>query len=685
MRVGFCKWVPAGLALLLFLLLGSSALAQDPNACDVSGEAPDVIVGDLQEVQRYGSAGGITAFSVGTVSCNIGSCWLKWISSTNEHPVIGQNMYRLKDGRYEQIGQSWLKHGFFALSQELCTTGCISTNGSHLGVNCSDPYTAGLNGSQGNLGPKYEVDPSTGVYPYPFDTINQTGGVLYKRLQVHNVDLDPALNAGALYFVEGQYVTEDDAAGGNNHNNASYREVIVSDSGGQFDISLTGETQRELAGVQAWARYEEGVKEAIIAVPDDGRFILAAKPTDLGGGMWHYEYAVQNLNSNRAARAFRVPVPAGALVENIEFHDVDYHSGVPYDGTDWIGVHDQTHNQIVWSTQSFDENPNANALRWGTLYTFRFDAAAAPAFAAVTVDLFLPGATSEATGFTFAPNICNDDGICDAGETCSNCAADCINQGPSIGECGDGVCEPTIGEDCLSCSQDCAGQQSGSPGNRYCCGDGAGDTPVDCSDARCNAGGFVCGTTGADVCCGDGACDPGEDSCLCAADCGPPPSFEPVCDNGIDEDCDGQTDCLDLDCCTDVVCADGIDADGDGVAECDCDDNNNQIWAVPGDITGLTLDENGGTTDLSWNPPLNYGGVSVEYDTVRSSFAFDFVNTASCLLQPDPTQPVGQDGEVPATNRLYNYLIRATNACPGGDGSLGSDSDSQERPGKTCP
>ena len=40
--------------------------------------------------------------------------------------------------------------------------------GSALGVGCSDPYGSGLNGSQNGLGPRYEVNPHTGVFPYPY-------------------------------------------------------------------------------------------------------------------------------------------------------------------------------------------------------------------------------------------------------------------------------------------------------------------------------------------------------------------------------------------------------------------------------------------------------------------------------------------------------------------------------------
>jgi len=51
--------------------------------------------------------------------------------------------------------------------------------------------------------------------------------------------------------------------------------------------------------------------------------------------------------------------------------------------------------------------------------------------------------------------------------------------------------------------------------------------------------------------CGDGTCDPGEDKCSCPGDCGLPPLAEVAnvtCQDGLDNDCDGAADCLDVDC-----------------------------------------------------------------------------------------------------------------------------------------
>ena len=44
-----------------------------------------------------------------------------------------------------------------------------------------------------------------------------------------------------------------------------------------------------------------------------------------------------------------------------------------------------------------DENANANALRWNTTYTFRFDADAPPADTDATIGLFKPGSPDSVT------------------------------------------------------------------------------------------------------------------------------------------------------------------------------------------------------------------------------------------------------------------------------------------------
>ncbi len=427
------------LLLLLFLSLGLvtvPALAQgDPNECDNPGEEPDVIVGSLSDVLRHGRIGDITAFSIGATSCNVGSCWLNWISGTPEHPVIGMNLFRLKDGRLEHIGQSWLKHGFATLDGALCSNSCIPADGQHLGVNCSDPYGAGLNGSQGLLGPKFEVDAAQGSHLHPFTTQGQGGDSIYKRLQVHNDDLNPVLNSGALYYGEVQYVTLDDAVAGNNANNISYRRILVSGTDPTFNISLTGPTFQQQIALQAWTANDTGVD--LKDIP--GGFAAAAKVTDVGGGMWHYEYAVQNVISHQSARSFEVALPHGALVTNVGFHDVDYHSGSPYALTDWaVTLKTGTGpNSIVWSTQSFVENENANALRWGTVYNFRFDADVAPGTDVLSLGMFRPGNPAARTWTSLAPERCGD-GFCEAPETFGSCAADCESGSPGAGRVPDG-------------------------------------------------------------------------------------------------------------------------------------------------------------------------------------------------------------------------------------------------------
>jgi hypothetical protein len=370
---------------------------------------PDLTIGDINSVANFTSSNGIEACGFGLKPTNVGSVWIDYFASTPRHPVFGQSLYRLStvDGstRLEEIGQSWLRHGFFALSNgTFCT--CTPTNGQHLGIGCNDTSSASLNADPTGLGPRWQVNAATGVFPFPVADPPHPG-VHDRRLQVAVADLAATGGPGApRYFVEAQCVAPDDAPAGLGANNASHRELLVTGAGSEWTFALTSSTQRERPAVYAWQDADPEVVVSEVQVPGDGRFLVASRATDLGGGTWHYEYAVLNQNSARSGQAFRVPLPLGSAVSNPGFHDVAYHSGdgpgdVDFDGTDWSAVASPT--AIVFSTSTQDVNPSANALRWSTTYNFRFDAAMPPGTGSVQINLFEPGSPSSVQATAIVP------------------------------------------------------------------------------------------------------------------------------------------------------------------------------------------------------------------------------------------------------------------------------------------
>ena len=449
-----------------------------------AGESPDLMVSAVPEVTRFGSASGITAYGVGSEVCNLGSCWLRWYRTLPYHPVIAQNMFRLKDGRFEQIGQSWVKHGFGALDGDACGA-CISPpNYDHLGVLCSDPYSAW--NDQHTLGPRVDVDPQTGTFPFPDPRIDTAGPAIFKRLQVHDSDLSPALNGGARYFVEVQYVTSDDPGSAHGDDNIGHREVTVGPF--TYDLTLIGDTKRQEPAIHAWKIADPGVLES--RVHEGGLFVISARAVPSGPGWWRYEYAVQNVTSQRAARAFTVPIPPGTAIALPGFHDVDYHSGEPIDGTDWPAT--VTASAVTWSTEAYAVNPSANALRWGTLYNFRFEADLPPGRALATVDLFRPGSPGSFLVQTVAPDAscvgvpegaaCDDGDPCTLGGTCASgaCAPAQTVACPGPSVCHDaGMCDASTGLCVIET------RPNGEP-----CDDGIACTENDvCSDGVCAGSG----------------------------------------------------------------------------------------------------------------------------------------------------------------------------------------------------
>ncbi|HEX5043519.1 MAG TPA: hypothetical protein VFV75_11470 [Candidatus Polarisedimenticolaceae bacterium] len=676
------------------------------TSCTYNGKSPDVIVGELPNTSRYGPVNGITAYAIGTTSCNLGSCWLLWISGTPDHPVIGQNMYRLKDNRFEQIGQSWLKHGFTALQGTVCSSSCQpSGTGARLGIQCSDPYDSSLNGSQTRLGPRRNVNPNTGVFLFPDPDENTTGDAIFKRLQVHNTDLEPTLNPGALYFVEGQYVARDDADAKNQNNNASYRRVTVGAS--PYSLTLQGSTQRGFPAIRAWKANDPSVVETDILT--DGLMIMGAKVTPLGGGQYHYEYAVHNLNSHRGAKSFSVPLPPGATVTNVGFHDVDYHSGEPFDGTDWAWF--VTPSAITWSTQAYEVNQNANALRWGTLYNFRFDANMAPGSSLITVGMFKPGSPASYTATTLTPvtcasapngTACSDGNACTTSDSCQ--AGACVGSSPVVCDppadaCHDpGACNPATGACVYPAKPDGTACDDGSACTATdVCLSGACSgqspvvcTPIDsCHDAgACNPATGACSTpakpdgsacddgngcTTGDACQG-GSCQPGSpvvcapiDSCHDAGVCD---AGTGACSNPAKPDgtaCDDGSGCTANDACAAGTCT------GDGVP-------------VPAEVSsGVELSRVDGVTTISWTPAAGSTSTSVLRGLLSALPVGPGAGDEVCLDGGTGTSIT--DDSDPWESEGYWYLVSGVNSC--GHGSYGwqweDGAQTVERESTTCP
>jgi hypothetical protein len=375
---------------------------------------PDVIVGDIESVQQFGSAGTQVGLAVGTDSCNNGDQPVDWFALPNtDHPVVPQNLYRMSGGannndRFEQIGQSWMKHTFEALEDFVCGN-CNTANcqtGTHLCPACSDPYVASLNANQGGLGSRAWINPFTGAFPAG---ANNHGGHAHDgvshRIRVEVNDLNTNLNQGASYFAEAAYLSAHEYTWCQSHpgqcnmyNNVSYRQFSVSGINPPFSFSPVANTARMQPAIMAWAGTGATVNQVQPDPGNDGIWFMGYKVTSPTPGVWHYEYALYNQNLDRAIQSFSVPLGAGANISNIGFHAPPQEPGWANDGTfnsqgysstPWSVT--QAADSLTWNSETFVQNQNANAIRFGTLYNFRFDADQPPQSGNATVGFFKTG------------------------------------------------------------------------------------------------------------------------------------------------------------------------------------------------------------------------------------------------------------------------------------------------------
>jgi len=165
--------------------------------------------------------------------------------------------------------------------------------------------------------------------------------------------------------------------------------------------------------------------------------------------------------------------------------------------------------------------------------------------------------------------------------------------------------------------------------------------------------------------CGDGVCNIGEDACLCSTDCGAPATSEVAglsCTDGIDNDCDGTTDCADTDCFFDAACLPPPTRGGPG-------DILMANFRYDG-ITGMLLhtfptgSELQGPAGLAIGPDgqLYIAGTQsrniVRFDLARGFRYGSFVQPGSGGLFDPAGITFGPDGKLYVADRTKNRVMR---------------------------
>jgi hypothetical protein len=345
---------------------------------------------------RRGAAhpGGEVGLSMRNTMCNPGSVNIPWYAVPQEnHPFFGFLITRLSGDRMVQISDwSYCKHAFTSASQAGACGNCVPyVGGNQMGPTCSDTYSAGHNAGRDDLGPPWEINPWLGTWTMQGSYFDQGdpnvgppnnndgqrspilpgGDPVKNRVTVKESDL---LVAGAQYFYAIHLIHRGEALA-NRHDNLKSRGFTPSWNGSTWTVMNSGPGETFGSVLQHWPGADlQWASNGL----DDGRFYVACKVTPLGGGNFHYEYAVHNVDNSRAGAAFRVPIDAAAVASNFSFRDIDQN---PLN--DWTAA--RVGNEIVFSA------PANNPHEWNTIYNFGFDANFPPGSSAVQIDAARPG------------------------------------------------------------------------------------------------------------------------------------------------------------------------------------------------------------------------------------------------------------------------------------------------------
>ncbi len=419
--------------------LATLALLLCPPLLAQSNAVPgmDVRVYEVTDLAAYGRRGaaypnGEAGFVLGHSFCNAGTVNIPWVASSggvmiDTYPKIAFLLARESGGRMVQVsGKSFLKHSTtpYNFSSGPCAP-CNNTGGQFMFIGCSDTYSSGINSNQLSLAPTTEVDPwlgtwnSQGTY---FDRGDPSvgGGAATDRVKSLNSSMVSAfdtvknrlevreseLTVPGSFFGQVQLVIQGEPVA-NRGNNQQSRPMSFSWNGSAWSASASGSSTNGAV----LTRWPGATSDLGGNGNDDGRFMVAVKVTGPVSGVWHYEFAVHNLDNARGGATLRLPVAASAVVTNAGFRDIDATAG-----NDWAFA--RTATEITFT------GPANNPLDWNTLYNFWFDCTIGPSLGTVLVDQSRAGPGMAAVSVTSqVPSGIPTATVTSVGQGCGNCAS----------------------------------------------------------------------------------------------------------------------------------------------------------------------------------------------------------------------------------------------------------------------
>lgn len=305
----------------------------------------------------------------------------------DQHPYLVWNLYRIMDGRIEQLAASGAKHAFYTINNS-CALNCDGTvpqsyRGQVLWPGCLDVYAAGTNDLAFYQAPRSEVSPSTGLwnscgsYFDPGCTGTQTGnaGDWKHRLLVDPQELDHGAD-GAEYFLDAWYVVQYDV---DIWNTMGFRQIHPA-PGGHGGYTFSPEPFHEGPPVGRWVAEDSPdpmSAHRIITVPSltpdqpypdnmpQGHLRVLARVEETEVGLWRYRYAVMNFDFDRGIDSFAVSLPPEATL-------LETWMGGPPDVLSSPWTASRGGGQVEFKSET------GKILPWFTLYNFELLTDAAP-------------------------------------------------------------------------------------------------------------------------------------------------------------------------------------------------------------------------------------------------------------------------------------------------------------------